>query len=149
VNEYYAPLFRFARSLTRNASDAADLTQQTFLIWARSGHQLRDSAKAKSWLFTTLYREHLRARRKDACMIPLPMSSEIAESESRPSHTQLDVPAVMAALQALRNDYRAPLVLFYLEDRSYREIAEALSVPIGTVMTRLHRGKRELRYALA
>ena len=56
VDRQYEPLFRFALSLTRSEADAADLTQQTFFLWASKGHQLRDRSKAKSWLFTTLYR---------------------------------------------------------------------------------------------
>src|SRR5436305_10094942 len=64
VDAHYAPLFRFALSLTRREADACDLTQQTFYVWATKGHALRDVAKVKSWLFTTLYREFLRGRRR-------------------------------------------------------------------------------------
>jgi len=56
VEQYYVPLYRFGLSLSRNEPDAIDLTQQTFLTWASKGHQLRDKAKVKTWLFTTLYR---------------------------------------------------------------------------------------------
>src|SRR5262249_58296061 len=63
VDQQYAPLFRFALSLARSEAEAADLTQQTFFLWAAKGHQLRDRSKAKSWLFTTLYREFLNRRR--------------------------------------------------------------------------------------
>src|SRR6266498_1845673 len=66
VETYYASLYRFALSLTRSSADASDLTQQTFFIWATKGESLREVAKAKSWLFTTLYREFLRVRRRDA-----------------------------------------------------------------------------------
>src|SRR2546430_2180512 len=52
VNEHYEPLYRFAMSLTRAESDAGDLTQHTFYIWATKGHQLRDRTKVKTWLFT-------------------------------------------------------------------------------------------------
>src|SRR3954454_18545332 len=64
VSEQYAALFRFALSLTRTESDACDLTQQTFYLWATKGHQLRDLSKVKSWLFTTLHRTFLLSRRK-------------------------------------------------------------------------------------
>src|ERR1041385_6319765 len=64
VNLYYPPLYRFALSLTRQESDACDLTQQTFYVWARKGHQLLDPSKVKSWLFTTLHREYLQHRIK-------------------------------------------------------------------------------------
>ena len=56
VNLHYASLYRFALSLTRKESDASDLTQQTFYVWATKGHQLLDASKVKSWLFTTLHR---------------------------------------------------------------------------------------------
>src|SRR5262245_62168376 len=66
VSEQYEALFRFAMSLTRSESDARDLTQQTFYIWATRGHQLRDVSKVKAWLFTTLHRVFLVARRKQS-----------------------------------------------------------------------------------
>src|ERR1041384_2873359 len=64
VSQHYEPLYRFAFSLTRTEADACDLTQQTFLIWATKGHQLRDRSKIKSWLFTILHREFLNIRRR-------------------------------------------------------------------------------------
>src|SRR5882672_4441650 len=64
VAEHYNPLYKFAFSLTRAEADASDLTQQTFYIWATKGHQLRERSKAKTWLFTTLYRTFLEGRRR-------------------------------------------------------------------------------------
>src|SRR5712675_64720 len=69
VGEHYQPLFRFAMSLTRAEPDARDLTQQTFYIWATKGHQLRDIAKIKTWLFTTLRRAFLVGRRRQSRFI--------------------------------------------------------------------------------
>ena len=63
VSEHYEALYRFAMSLTRSESDACDLTQHTFYIWATKGHQLRDISKAKTWLYTTLHRAFLQGRR--------------------------------------------------------------------------------------
>ena len=57
VAQYYEPLYQFAFSLARAEADACDLTQQTFLVWATKGHQLRDPDKVKTWLFTTLDRK--------------------------------------------------------------------------------------------
>src|ERR1041385_741025 len=64
VELHYKSLYRFAFSLTRNESEAGDLTQQSFYIYAKSGGQLRDKSKVKSWLFTTLHREYLARRRR-------------------------------------------------------------------------------------
>src|ERR1043165_1344546 len=64
VNLHYASLYRFAMSLTRKESDASDLTQQTFYIWAAKGHQLQDVTKVKAWLFTTLHREFMATERR-------------------------------------------------------------------------------------
>jgi len=64
VAEYYEPLYQFALSLTREEPGACDLVQQTFCVWAAKGHQLRDASKVKTWLFTTLHREFLGARRR-------------------------------------------------------------------------------------
>src|SRR5215471_10929512 len=66
VQEHYEPLYRFALRLTRSGSDASDLTQHTFYVWATKGHQLLDISKVKSWLFTTLHRAFLQARFKQS-----------------------------------------------------------------------------------
>ena len=152
VDEHYAGLYRFALSLSRNSSDAADLTQQVFYVWATKGHALRDGAKAKSWLFTTLYREFLRGRRRGHRITPIedqPLAVQDPPDESISSVRRLEGLEVMQALQSVDEDFRAPLTLFYLEDLSYREIAETLAVPLGTVMSRLSRGKSQLRAVLA
>src|SRR5262249_57805371 len=65
VNRYYHPLYQFALSLTHAPSEAADMTQQAFYLWATKGHQLREDSKVKTWLFTTLHREFLRVRRQE------------------------------------------------------------------------------------
>ncbi|ACB77054.1 RNA polymerase sigma factor [Opitutus terrae] len=151
VDAHYTALYRFALSLARNAQDAGDLVQQTFFVWATKGASLRDATKAKSWLFTTLYREFLRTRRHDAratSLDSLPEPEREIATEDVNQVAQLDAPAVMLALQNVDETFRAPLTLFYLQDLSYREIADVLDVPIGTVMSRLSRGKAQLRAAL-
>lgn len=152
VDAHYATLYRFALSLARNSADAGDLVQQTFFIWATKGHGLRESTKAKSWLFTTLYREFLRGRRRDSratSLEDLPPGDADVPAEEIDRVTKMDAASVVAALQTVDDVFRAPLTLFYLEDLSYQEIADTLDVPIGTVMSRLSRGKAQLRAALA
>jgi RNA polymerase sigma-70 factor (ECF subfamily) len=152
VDSHYTGLYRYALSLARSASDASDLTQQTFFVWAKKGHTLRDANKAKTWLFTTLYREFLRNKRLGArvtAIEDLPAREQEFPSEAPDPVAPFDAQVVMAALQDVDAIFRAPLTLFYLQELSYREIAGALEIPIGTVMSRLSRGKAELRAALA
>ncbi len=148
VDAHYEALYRFALSLARNASDAGDLVQQTFFIWATKGDSLRDAAKAKSWLFTTLYREFLRGRRRDGRVTAIedlaPAERDVAAAEVD-RVASLDAATVMVALQEVEEVFRAPLTLFYLQNFSYQEIAALLDVPIGTVMSRISRGKARLR----
>jgi RNA polymerase sigma-70 factor (ECF subfamily) len=136
--------------LSRKESDAGDLVQQTFSTWASKGHQLRDASKVKTWLFTTLHREFLAQRRHEQRFIVADDNTEFVE----PSHVSLsagdtiDAAAAQEALHRLDVRYRAPVTLFYMQQHSYREIAEILAIPIGTVMSRISRGKAELRKAL-
>lgn len=151
VSDYYQPLYRFALSLAEREAEACDLTQQTFFLWASKGEQLRDRTKIKSWLFTTLHREFLGSRRRTTRFPHHEIES--VEHELPPvtpaAVNAMDADAVMQALMNVDEVYRAPLMLFYLEDNSYLEIAAILDVPIGTVMSRLSRGKTQLRGLLA
>ena len=150
VDRHYAPLFRFAFSLAKGASEASDLTQQTFYLWAAKGHQLRDRAKVKSWLFTTLYREYVSTYRHNTKFQHVELVDAAPDLPSiAPSiFNDIDGGTVIAALSQVDEAFRAPLTLFYLEELSYKEIADVLEVPIGTVMSRLSRGKAQLRQLL-
>src|SRR5437870_4240901 len=149
VDRQYVPLYRFALSLVKSEADAADLTQQTFFLWASKGDQLRDRSKAKSWLFTTLYREFLGRCRREV-RFPQVELEEAHEDEMSilPNMSALDGTAVLQALRELEEPFRAAITLFYLEQFSYQEIADVLEIPIGTVMSRLSRGKAQLRQRL-
>src|SRR6478736_1290565 len=94
VDAHYAPLFRLALSLTRTPADAGDLTQHTFFIWAKQGHALREEAKAKSWLFTTLSREFLRGRRRAERVTAL---EDLGPVEADPPAPAVDVVTGMDA----------------------------------------------------
>ena len=149
VDQQYAPLYRFALSLSKSETDAADLTQQTFFLWASKGGQLRDRSKAKSWLFTTLYREFLGRRRHEVRFPKVELEEALEEEMSiSPNMNVFDGAAVLEALRGVEEGFRAPLTMFYLEQFSYQEIADMLEIPIGTVMSRLSRGKAQLRQRL-
>jgi len=151
VSEHYESLYRFAFSLARTEADARDLTQHTFYVWAAKGQQLRDRSKAKTWLFTTLYRTFLEGWRKrqryPQCSLDELGTEEspmlTAESVDTADHLQ-----VLAALAQIDEIYRAAVALFYLKECSYQEIAEIVQVPLGTVKSRLARGLAQLRRIL-
>jgi RNA polymerase sigma factor (sigma-70 family) len=148
---HHEHLYRFAYSLAGNVNDAGELTQETYCRLLTKGGQIRDRAKVKSWMFTTLYRvfqgwkrhetrfPHVEIYSVENALPPLaPEVVEAADSEM-----------VMEAALEVEERYRVPLMLFYLQGLSYREIAGILDVPIGTVMSRLSRGKDELRQRLS
>ena len=150
VARFYEPLYQFAFSLTRVEADACDLTQQTFYVWATKGHQLRDKTKVKTWLFTTLHRAFLESRRRqtrfphydlEEVALDLPVLSPATVN-------QLDSAQVLNALSQVDDIYQSPVALFYLEDCSYKEIAEILDIPIGTVKSRMARGIAQLQSIL-
>jgi RNA polymerase sigma-70 factor (ECF subfamily) len=144
---YYAPLYQFAFSLTRAEADACDLTQQTFYVWATKGHQLRDKTKVKTWLFTTLHRGFLENRRRQTRFPHYELSEVPLELPvlSPTTVNQLDSAQVLQALSRVDEVYQAPVALFYLEDCSYKDIADILEVPIGTVKSRMARGIAQLQ----
>jgi RNA polymerase sigma-70 factor (ECF subfamily) len=147
VREYYAPLFRFALSLVRVESDAWDLTQQTFYVWATKGHQLRDATKVKSWLFTTLHRAFLVARKRRTQFPEETLEDVVLQLPSFSPEPSLypDYSEVLPALARVDNIYQAALALYYLKDCSYQGIAAILGVPLGTVKSRIARGIAQLR----
>jgi RNA polymerase sigma-70 factor, ECF subfamily len=150
VNLYYQSLYRFAFSLTRQESDACDLTQETFYIWARKGHQLQDISKVKSWLFTTLHREYLQRRRRSTRFSDLELDETEHELPEVPSTalSKADGSTVLEALSRVDRLFQAPIALFYLEDNSYLEIAQILEIPLGTVKSRISRGIAQLQQLL-
>ncbi|HMD53886.1 MAG TPA: RNA polymerase sigma factor, partial [Phycisphaerae bacterium] len=151
VNSFYEELYRFAYGLAGNADDACELTQETFARLLTKGSQVRDHSKIKSWLFTTLYRIFLGWKRQNTRHPHFEIAS--VEDELPPvtpdTVDNLENEAVIQSLLKLEERYRVPLMLHYFKDHSYAEISGLLDTPIGTVMSRLSRGKLLLRKALA
>jgi RNA polymerase sigma-70 factor (ECF subfamily) len=151
VTRFYRPLYQFAFSLTRTEADAEDLTQQTFYTWAAKGSQLRDRTKVRTWLFSCLHNDFLNSRRRQSRFSHTELSQvegQLAVTSSSRIHP-LDAVQVLQALAEADEVFQAPVALFYLEDCSYKEIAEILNIPMGTVKSRLARGLMQLHRRLS
>jgi RNA polymerase sigma-70 factor (ECF subfamily) len=146
VNLYYRDLYRFGFSLTGSEADAADLTQETFYIWASKGHQLKNPANVKGWLFTTLHREFLKICRRRKRFTDEPIDESARNLPDLPADcvNRIDSRTLLRMLGEIGEDFRAPLVLYYIEDFSYKQIADVLAVPLGTVQSRIARAKMQL-----
>lgn len=146
VQSYYANLYKFAYRLSGSPVDAEDLCQETFCSAQKKLGQLRDDGKILNWLYTILRNAYLHRLRADKRYSEL--TPEACEYLAAPSPEEL--PAISSAqlqeaLNLLPEAYRTPLILFYFQDMAYKEISEQLDVPIGTVMSRISRGKEYLK----
>lgn len=150
VATHYEALYAFGYSLAGNEDDACELTQEAYCRLLTKGGQLREASKVKAWLFTTLYRVFLGWKNRRTRLPHFEISSVEGELPViLPVHVDvLESEVINDSLMMLEEHYRIPLVLFYLNDHSYAEIATLLDVPIGTVMSRLSRGKTLLRQQL-
>jgi RNA polymerase sigma factor (sigma-70 family) len=147
VDQHYKNLYYFALNLTRNGADAEDLVQQAFLKLAKSYSKIRDLTKLKSWLFSTLYRQFIDQKRKTNRYPEIQYeetSTDALVTEPTGIGSGVDCTTVLTALKSLKESLRVPLTLFYFEHYSYQEISDVMELPLGTVMSRLYRGKAEL-----
>lgn len=150
-------LYGTALRLTRRAPDAEDLVQDTYLKAFRSAHQFQAGTNLKAWLFTILHNTFRNIRRHDG-RDPVDVDSEAVEqaaddAPSTQSPEQLLTRATLdadlqGALDALPPAFRQAVWLRDVEELSYAEMATVLGVPIGTVMSRISRGRRALSEGL-
>lgn len=148
VEQHYVLLYRYAYRLTGSQADAEDLTQQTFLTAQSKWEQLRDETRARSWLFTILRNAYLKQRRAPACRSSYGLE-ELAVPAEESADAQFDSEQLQNAVNDLPEEFRSPVILFYFQEFSYKEIAEHMQVPLGTVMSRLARAKAWLRQRLS
>jgi RNA polymerase sigma-70 factor, ECF subfamily len=149
VELFYESLYRYAFRLSGSAADADDLTQETFCKAQMQFKQLRERSRAKPWLFSIIRNLYLHKLRiaKQHTTLPLDAVAELPENvpEALP---EVDSEQLQQALGEVPEVFRTPIILYYFEDFSYRDIAEQMDLPIGTVMSRLARGKSFLRQKL-
>lgn len=149
IDAHYQALYRYAYRLTGSHADAEDLTQEAFGKAFTRLTQLRDPDRAKAWLFRILRNEYLHRVRDDRRHRVVPIDA-VGDLPERPSDDKPDVDKarLQQALSDLDEGFRTPIILYYFEDFSYRDIAEQMELPIGTVMSRLARAKAYLRSRL-
>jgi RNA polymerase sigma-70 factor (ECF subfamily) len=136
-------LLRFALRLTRDTPSAEDLVQETLLKAWRSFHQFRDGTSARAWLYRILLNSFYGdARKAPPAAVPL-------EDQGRASSAMIERLELNQALDMLPLEHRTVLLLGIVEGFTCREVSEILSVPIGTVMSRLSRARKSLREKLA
>lgn len=144
-------VFRLALWLIGDRAEAEDVVQETFAQALQSFHRFEAGTNARAWLFAIM--RHVRANRLRKLRRGPPVVDgddridEVAAVEQTPQHlTDTDV---LAAVKELPTGFQEVVLLSDVEELSYKEIAEVLEIPIGTVMSRLHRARRLLRATLA
>jgi RNA polymerase sigma-70 factor (ECF subfamily) len=145
-------LLRVARRLTFDSATAEDLVQETLLRGWRNFNQFQTGTNARAWLFRILFNAfYARGRkiRSGPILVPLQSPRRDAEPQSRADSLLLDSAAVTQALEELSPEHRTVLLLAVVEGFTCREAAEILSLPIGTVMSRLSRARQALRDRIA
>ena len=153
-------VYRFALSLTRNEAEAEDVVQEAFLRAYRSWHTYQPGSDARRWLFTIARNVFLRARERGRRQVEVEDGDVEALAAAREREdarsdgvddllARIDLgPALSDALGRLQEPFRSAVVLVDVEDQSYEAAAEILGVPIGTVRSRLFRGRRLLQQML-
>lgn len=154
---YLDSLYGTALRLTRNEADAQDLVQDTYVKAFRSAKQFKPGTNLKAWLFTILHNT-FRNRRRDSGRDPVEVDSEqvdlsrTVDPAATPEEQLLRAamgPDLQAALDSLPEAFREAVWLRDVEEFSYSQIAEMLGIPVGTVMSRISRGRRMLYESLA
>lgn len=150
IDAHYEALYRYAYRLSGAAADAEDLTQETFGKALARLPQLREPERARAWLFRILRNLYLHKVRdqKRHKVVPLDAVGELPGPDE-PEMLDVDPAKLQQALNELDEAFRTPIIMFYFNEFSYREIAEQMDLPIGTVMSRLARGKAYLKNRLA
>jgi RNA polymerase sigma-70 factor (ECF subfamily) len=135
--------------MTGNVADAEDLVQETFLRAYRGFHRFASGTNARAWLITILQRVRIDALRKAGRtgeMEPLPEDGPAVKAPQEGAPLQLDLERSLASVP---EPFKTAVILRDLEELTYEEIAAAVGAPIGTVMSRIHRGRAFLRSALS
>ncbi len=146
---FTSQLYRVALRLCRDKAKAEDLVQETYLQAWRSFHRFEQGTNLRAWLYKIMFNVYYSGQRRQKLQF-VGTEEIIAETIAYdpPTPQQLTDEEVLAALERLPKDFQIPILLADVEELSYREIADAMEIPMGTVMSRLHRGRKLLRTEL-
>lgn len=141
ILKYQTDLFRYAKSMVGNQADGEDAVSETILKAYENIDQLRSQRKFKSWIFKILTNECYSILRKRT-RIGLTETGEVPETAY---YDMIEEGDILKLIQQMKPEYRNVLILYYYNDFSVREIANILEIPVGTVKSRLSRGRKQLR----
>lgn len=146
---FTSQLYRVALRLCRDKAKAEDLVQETYLQAWRSFHRFEQGTNLRAWLYKIMFNVYYSSQRREKLQYA-GTEETIAQTIAYdpPTPQQLTDEEVLAALERLPKDFQIPILLADVEELSYREVADAMGIPIGTVMSRLHRGRKLLRTEL-
>lgn len=139
---YKKDFYIMASAILKNSADAEDAVSNAILKGYENLDQLRDSHKFKQWMLMITKNEALKLKKK---RFDLP-GDEMVEALMKPTRDHYD--ELWDVIQKMKEEYRLVIVLFYYENLSIRDIADVLNLPVGTVKSRLNRGKEQLKQAL-
>lgn len=145
-------LFRIAMWLTRDRTEAEDIVQETFTEALKSFHRFEQGTNCRAWLVTIMYHLNSKRLRAGSKLRLVNDSEELIASTAAstlPTPQGITDEDILSALRALPVQFQEVVILSDVEEMAYKEISEALGVPLGTVMSRLHRGRKLLRAQLA
>ncbi len=151
VTEHSEPLYRLAARLCGNADAAEDLVQETFYHAWRSMASLREPDRARGWLFRILRRRYsrwLRDQTRRLDRIGTTDSAFVADkaaSDGQPGAAMEREELLQRALEVLEERYKLPLLLVFLVGMTFQEAADSLDLPLGTVLSRVHRARQQIR----
>jgi RNA polymerase sigma-70 factor, ECF subfamily len=148
VAEHHAAVYRYAYRLSRSAADAEDLTQEVFLAAQQNLGQLRDPALGLSWLFTILRNRYLKNAQRRRPVVAANLKLNLDGFAEPVQEEPIDPQRLQGLLDELPEKHRFVLVMFYFDNCSYKQIADELGLPMGTVMSRIARAKAHLRARL-
>jgi RNA polymerase sigma-70 factor (ECF subfamily) len=147
--EHIPRLRRYARALVGNRTRADDLVQDTLeRAWSRR-HLWRPGSDLRAWMFTIMHNVYVNDVRRHAGAKQVAYDEELVEAQHAPQGDPLAMRDLARALEQLPEEYREVLLLVGLEQLRYEEAAEVLGVPLGTVMSRLSRGRERLRQLMS